>query len=520
MTPLDLGFPPQFDSFRPAQEEAIEHILTTEKRFVGIGAPPGVGKSAIAYAIAKLLGGRTVILTATLGLQQQYQDQHFPGMVDIRGRSNFACWESGTCEDGGRLGCKDKLGCPYLSAFRRQDAADIVTTSYAYWLAVNEKGTGMRQPDTLILDEAGLAPEWLSRALDFTVSEREIREAGIRMSTAPGDENDVWVELAPRIAAAALARYQTLKAIAVPKFGHARDRHARDLRRAEWLVERGERMSKLDSNWVVTREDGKDEGREWRFECIWPGKYREKLFRFVPRVILMSATLRPKTLGLLGIAQKDCDFREWGRQFPAANGPVLWIPTVRVNSRLTGEGEKRWLDRQREITRLYPDRRGIDHTVSYVRAKQVAEYLRGTGMRHIEVNGAADPDSQNARAAFEKHTSGPADSLLISPSFGTGWDFKYQAAEYQIIAKIPTKDMRSKIMQARREKDPTYEDYLAAQDLVQACGRINRDFDDRGTTYLIDDGWTWFKGKAEQHMPRWYKIRKEEVIPPVLPKIV
>ncbi len=342
---------------------------------------------------------------------------------------------------------------------------------------------------------------------------------GIKLHSAPGDENDVWVGLAPRIAAGALARYQALKATAPPKFGHARDRHSRALRRAEWLVERGERMAKLDSNWVVTREDGKDEGREWRFECIWPGKYREKLFRFVPRVILMSATLRPKTLGLLGIAQKDCDFREWGRQFPAANGPVLWIPTVRVNSKLAGEGEKRWLDRQHEITRLYSDRRGIDHTVSYVRAKQVAEYLRGTGMRHIEVNGAADPDSQNARAAFEKHTKGPMDSLLISPSFGTGWDFKYQAAEYQIIAKIPTKDMRSKIMQARREKDPTYEDYLAAQDLVQACGRINRDFDDRGTSYLIDDGWTWFKGKAEQHLPRWFKVRKEEVIPPVLPKL-
>lgn len=519
MTPHDLGFPPQFDQFRPAQEEAIEYALTTDKRFVGLGAPPGVGKSAIAYALAKLLGGRTVILTATLGLQDQYADQEFPGMVDIRGRSNFACWEGGTCEDGGRLGCKDKGGCPYLAKFRAQQDSDIVCTSYAYWLSVNEKGQGMRAPETLICDEAGLAAEWLSRALDFTVSEREIREAGVRLSSAPGEDLDVWVELSSRLAEAAFARYTSLKSIAPPKFGHARDRHARDLRRAEWLVERCERMAKLDSNWVITREDGKDEGREWKFECIWPGKYREKLFRFVPRVILMSATLRPKTLGLLGIPQKDCDFKEWGRQFPAANGPVIWVPTVRVNSKLAGEGEKRWLDRQVEITKLYSDRRGIDHTVSYVRAKQVADYLRREGLKHINVNGAADPDSQNAREAFEKHVKGPADSLLISPSFGTGWDFKGRAAEYQIIAKIPTKDMRSKIMQARRANDPSYEDYLAAQDLVQSAGRINRDFDDRGTSYLIDDGWTWFKGKAEQHMPRWFRVRREDQIPPPLSKL-
>ena len=38
INPADLGFPEKFESFRPAQEEAIEHALTTDKRFVGIGA--------------------------------------------------------------------------------------------------------------------------------------------------------------------------------------------------------------------------------------------------------------------------------------------------------------------------------------------------------------------------------------------------------------------------------------------------------------------------------------------------
>lgn len=516
-SPQELGFPESFTSFRDAQVEAIEHILTSEKRFTGIGAPPGCGKTGISYAIAKLLGGRTVILTSTLGLQDQHAQ--FPDIADIRGRSNYSCWEGGTCEDGGRMGCGDKGGCPYLGAFKAQNDSDIVVTSYAYWLAVHEKGQGIRQPDTLICDEAGLADSWLSRALDFTISEKECREAGVRMAPPPGEDLDGWVGRADRVWVAAKARYAGLKATAVPRSGGARDRLARDLRKAESFVDRSERLAKLDSNWVCTREDGTDDGRQWRFECIWPGKYREKLFRWVPRVILMSATLRPKTLNLLGIARADCDFREWGRQFPAANGPVLYIPTVRVNHRLSGEDELRWLKRSDEIVKLYPDRRGLSHTVSYDRAKKHAAFLRECGSKHIVLNGAADIDNQNARQAFEQHVNGPIDSHLISPSFGTGWDFKKTAAEYQIIAKIPTKDMRSKVMTARREKDRGYEDYLAAQDLVQACGRINREHDDLGTTYITDNSWEWFKNKASDHLPRWYRVRREEEIPPPLPKI-
>lgn len=515
-SPHDLGFPEVIDTFRPAQVEAIEHSLTSEKRFTALGAPPGVGKSAIAIALAKLLGGRTVILTATLGLQDQYAMYQPMGLRDIRGRGNYACWEGGTCEDGGRLACSDKAGCPYLSAFRAQDAADIVSTSYAYWLAVNEKGQGMRAPDTLILDEAGLAPEWLSRALDYTVTERDMREAGLRFSVPPGDDADVWIELAPRLAAAADAKYQRMKAQGAPRMGSARERYARELRRAEWLIERATRMLRLDSNWVVSREDGTDEGRIWRFECIWPGKYRERLFRGVQRVVLMSATLRPKTLGLLGIPQVDCDFREWGRQFPAANGPVIWIPTVRLNHRMSSEAQEHWIKRIAEILDHRSDRKGLIHTVSYARAKQINEAVGAS--RCLVLNGAADPESQTARQAFDRF-SAMNRGALVSPSFSTGWDFAGRAAEYQIIAKLPIPDTRSKVMQARTAKDPSYADYLAAQELVQSCGRVVRSATDRGETLLIDDGWTWFRNKASDHMPRWFTVRKEETLPPPLKKL-
>lgn len=515
-TPRDLGFPESFESFRVAQEEVLEHAITTEKRFVGIGAPPGVGKSGIAYGLARLLGGRTVILTANLGLERQYLETHFLGLVGIRGRANYPCWEGGTCEDGGRLGCGDKEGCPYLGAYKAQQESSIVVTNYAYWLAVHDKGQGIRAPDMLICDEAGEAPDWLSRSLDFTISERECREAKCKLDPKPGDECDEWIKWSTRLECAALIAYDLVRVRA----SHTKSTAAsRDLRHAESFVDRTRKLSRLDDNWVVTREEGDDEGRVWKFECVWPGRYRERLFRNIPRVVLMSATLRPKTLGLLGIARDDCDFREWGRQFPAANGPVIYVPTTRVNHKISDKNEAKWMARIAEILARRGDRRGLIHTVSYARAKRISEAVRKELDGRIILNGAADPDTQTAREAFDRFIKGAADAVLCSPSFSTGWDFAGRSAEYQIIAKLPLPDPRSKVMQARIANDPTYCDYLAAQDLVQSCGRVVRSETDRGETIIIDDSWQWFRAKAADHLPRWFKVRKEYSLPAPLAKL-
>src|SRR5262245_37049302 len=126
--------PEFFRSFRSSQEEAIEFILTSEKRFCGLGAPPGMGKSLVATAVARLLGGHNVITTGTLGLQEPYIDMHAPGAVDMRGRKHFQCWESSTCEMGGLFGCEARDECPYLERLSVFNNARIGYTSYAWWL--------------------------------------------------------------------------------------------------------------------------------------------------------------------------------------------------------------------------------------------------------------------------------------------------------------------------------------------------------------------------------------------------
>jgi Rad3-related DNA helicase len=510
-SPQSLGFPEFFDSFRDAQDEAIDYTLTCEKRFCAIGAPPGVGKSGIAFALAKLFGGRTIILTSNKGLEQQYCNTFGPaGLVNIHGRNNYQCWEGGSCEDGGRLGCKDHGGCPYKGAFAVQQASNIVITNYAYWIAVGKVG-GLRAPDTLICDEFGLAFEWLSRALDFTISERECTSAGVRWTPPPGEDVEDWMTRAPRIAAAAEAHLIKVRARLTPTNRHTL---AKELKHAEGFVDRARQLMRIDpSNFVCTRDDGTDWGRQWRFECVWPGKYKEMLFRSIPRVILLSATLRPKTLQLNGIPRSECDFKEWPRQFPPANGPVVWVPTAKVKHGWSGEDEQRWLERHAEILAWGGDRKGLVHTVSYARAKRIGEYLSEQHGRNIILNGAADPESATATQAFEKFKCSPDGTALISPSFSTGWDFHGRLAEWQIISKIAFPDSRGKVMQARTEADKTYPIYVAGQELAQGSGRVVRSEVDRGATVIVDDSWKWFRHMVSEFIPRWFGVRKEDHLP-------
>ena len=300
--------------------------------------------------------------------------------------------------------------------------------------------------------------------------------------------------------------------------GHSSEKAKLAIKKAEGFLDRTDKMRRLDTeNWVCTREDGTDDGRIWRFECIWPYKYRELLFRGVKRVILMSATLRPKTLSLLGISSRDYDFREWGRQFPAANGPVVWVPTARVVHRMTNEDRGQWLERINEIVSWGKDRKGLVHSVSYARAKEIGNYI--TDSANTILNGAADPDSATARQSYERFLKAAPGAVLVSPSFSTGWDFAGRSAEYQIISKIAFPDTRSKVMQARTADDRGYGNYLAAQELVQSSGRIQRFDKDRGQTLLIDDSWSWFKGQASEYLPKWFNVRREEGLPKPLEKL-
>ena len=90
--PYALGLPPQFQTWRPDQEYALDLILNAPTRFVALTMPTGAGKSLVYMAGAHLYGGRSVTLTANKILMGQVgADYGSMGLIDIRGQSSYPC---------------------------------------------------------------------------------------------------------------------------------------------------------------------------------------------------------------------------------------------------------------------------------------------------------------------------------------------------------------------------------------------------------------------------------------------
>jgi len=184
-SPVDLGAPAKFASWREGQFAAVQKALESDKRFVALSLATGAGKTLI-YMIAAMqqgLGRRAVILTSTKSLQDQLARDFGNSLVDIRGMNNYECaplnyggefyertdndWDracdKGPCKTGFSCSLRES-GCPYFDRVRQAAASSIVSTNYAYWLA---GGKSLGHIDLLVLDEAHKAPEELAGFLSL-----------------------------------------------------------------------------------------------------------------------------------------------------------------------------------------------------------------------------------------------------------------------------------------------------------------------------------------------------------------
>lgn len=276
----------------------------------------------------------------------------------------------------------------------------------------------------------------------------------------------------------------------------------RGLSRLRELRDLGRRLggiATMKDEWVMEEARDRRGRRVVRFDPVWPGSYAESsLFTGVPKVILTSATIRPKTLELLGVPPNEYEFLEYPSSFPAALRPFIWVPTVRVRYDMDPGSARLWVSKIDAILRARGDRKGVIHTISYARRDYVLRYSEFAGRMLTHDTGAI----QSTVEAFRCARPG---TILLSPSVGTGFDFPGADCRYQIIGKVPFPSTQSKVLQARQERDKDYFAYVAAQNLTQMSGRGMRSSDDWCETIIIDDNWSWFSQKYKSMFPKWFR---------------
>ena len=500
--PVACGAPPAFEAWRDGQPEAVCHVVDSPARITALVLPTGSGKSLVAATLATLTGWRTCILTSTKGLQDQIHTTfHTTGLKDLRGQRAYPCrmlltegqhfregigkgCDVGPCKLG--LTCQwRERGCSYFDAVADATRAPLVVTNYQAWMSHHEFRQGLGPFDCLVCDEAHAAPEEVSNFLACTITHDQLDAAGLDI---PADATITgWVAWARAHRKVVTTWAEHAVRDAAIGGVHTRAQSARALATSV------ERLAVADpEDWLVLLHGS------YQFHPLDPGRYVEAtLLHGIPRIVLMSATMTPKTVAALGLDPALVDFHATPSTFPVERRPVTHITTCRIDHRLDDAGTRVWLARVDQILAGRPDRKGIIHTGSYARAKLIYEHSahRARLLFH---------DRDTTRQTVELFRRSRPGTVLVSPSLTTGFDFAGKACEFQIILKVPWPDSREPVMQARTAKDKAYPAYLAMQDLVQAVGRGMRSAEDQCETLILDDHCKWFVSSYRHYAPRWF----------------
>lgn len=523
--PAAFGLPESFVSWRQGQVRVWQAILDAPTRFVAVVAPTGAGKSLIYMTVGVLVDGRRVYLTATKGNQDQLEVFEPIGLLDIRGQDNYPClaYEEGgdwyalrpdeakdrTCHHGPchvGLPCSRKdAGCTYFDLVRQaREYAEHISTNYAFWMAQRLYGQGLGdQVHLLVLDEAHLSDKELSGSLQIEIPKWLLGATGYKAAEGQGGTWGVmeWKKWAMWTS----AEIKNVLDVFPGKSSKALQ-HRKRLQTLERTCRAMLTMGNED--WIPDHTQ-----EAYVFECLNPHAHAEALlFQGAKKVVLTSATLTPKTLDLLGIPPEEVTWVEMPSTFPVARRPVIWVPTCRVDMRMTDLHWSMWADRMDQIVSQRPNWKGVIHTVAYARAKQ---YLQRSGCK----DRLLVPGPGELAKAVGTFRASKSPLVLVSPSVMTGWDFPHDQCRFQIVSKLPFPDTRSKIVQARQELDKDYGFHLMMQNLVQAVGRGMRDETDWCETFIIDDNWQWAGGlKYRGFAPQWFwaAVRKAAVLPPPL----
>jgi len=539
--PFTFGLSPdRYPDWYPGQEAALSWLLEglleespktppmtppTTPRFLALSAPTGSGKSVLAVLSGLLSGRRTLILTATKGLQDQYRDSvsfaDSPTLIaDIRGQNAYPCRildyptaEDGPCHLGFSCPVRDRGRCPYHNALSqaRMTATQVVVSNYTCWLALSKYGSGLGDFNLLVCDEAHRAFDCLSDFLSVNIRNEELLPLGASIPEKDLDWSTWARGLLPRVDGLLSAlrsdlndRYRGGFSLSV--------RDTRSVRRLQSLLNKLERLATISTEWIATRRFD-----NFSLTPLWPGTQAEgSLFRSIPRVVLMSATLTPKALALLDVPPDAYSLYSMPSSFPPTSRPVIHVPTVRLDYRSTESDLALWAARIDQIIEQRPDKKGIVHTVSYARRDTFLHLSRNKDrlISHESASNLAEAVSNFRR------TSSPM--VLVSPSLSEGWDFPYSDCEYVVIGKVPYEDTREPVSRARAEHDPELPSYHAMQTIVQASGRAMRSASDRCEVIIIDDNWRWFYRRYHPFAPEWFQqaVVWNQTMPSPLAKVV
>jgi Rad3-related DNA helicase len=525
-----------FDKIRKEQELAIDFALNAfinqGKRYVIAEVGTGGGKSAIGVTVARYLDahagpatdneGRstsgTYVLTTQKILQQQYLNDF--GIASgrnlirsLRSASNYQCRFYGdqTCAESRRL--LKQLGtqlagsdfhrccrgsCPY--SIDKQEFIDhaLGITNFSYFLAETMYAKQLEPRKLLIIDECHNVENELGKFIEVTFSERFARTI---LGCKP-----------PKLDTA-----EAVVAWIKGPYKKALGKHMLDIERklsahfnvegsSTGLADISKRYEMLDKhcckvnrfiatydpqNWVMnpvkTPANEQRGGRKFEFKPVDVAPFGfDHLYKFGSYVLLMSATVVDKDTYCrsIGLDAAAVAYLRIPSPFPVENRPVHFLGCGSMSKNCIDETLPKLVETVRALLDGHKDEKGIIHCVNYRIAQHLVDAIRS---RRLVIH-----NSDNREEMIQFHIDSPEPTVLISPSMMEGVDLADAASRFQVLCKVPFPYLGDKVVQLRKDRDPSWYACQTARSVIQALGRSIRNDTDHAVSYILDSDWVRF----------------------------
>ena len=536
-----------FSEIRPKQQNIINKINNNpDKRYIIIEAETGVGKSAVAVTACKD-GNKGYIVTSTKQLQNQYMSDFYnQSITSVKGRNNYRCYfeDRLTCNNGYCLinhkqsaECKKEHLCPYYNARNRGFKSDIFLTSYKYFLKATDNPNTFLPRGTVVFDECHLLESILVESFEITLSLKDLDnkynildsaelQDAVRLSNTSvlkdgyTKENEEWInKIYNLLNYKKNIKFEEIK----EQLGIVGDPETLTEEEMDLIIEENDDYVQIDrlcrqiKGFLVSKNINED----WIIEPLEDGLlltplnvqyiFKNEIEKMAKdRIIFMSATILDikgfiKTFGL---DEDDCLVIRCESDFDPDKSPIYTLQNCSTNYNALKDEKnlQKIKDEVEKILEKHKNEKGIIHTGNSTISKYLKDNIKGDRLL-VRYDNIQNNDIINFHNSTKKPT------VLVSSSLNEGVDLKNDLSRFQIIVKLPFLSLADSRTKVKKDIDNNW--YLAEtfKKFVQQCGRSTRNSEDHSVTYVLDNKFAYWFGKAKKN--KWFsknfitRIRKE-----------
>jgi len=454
--------------------------------------PTGIGKSAIALALAEMTGSPfTVINTATISLQNQY-DADFPRVCKLVGKDNFACTlrpkttaANAPCIANPQLRC----GSDYYKQEQEFKTASVVATNYSLYMSEMLHGRRWfdRRPHLLVCDEGHRLLDFLTSAETVSLSRKLVEKCQLQWPEPTMESMQRWAKLnIDKIRGRAYSLVTTGSTWA-----------------KSWLALMWQVQGIVDSpaGLIVTRADDVFEATP-----LWPRKSGRALLSSAENVLVMSATLWGGEFfaELLGYTD-PYKYISAPSPFDTWRWPVYYRPVVSMNQKSTAADWERMGTACHEYIHSRSGDKGIIHVASLSQCDKLGRViLRCPECRPRLVLLRRGWKRNEAIDRFRASTNG----WIIHPSIGEGESFDDEQCRIQLIAKVRYPDLADPLVSLRAGDGGMGQKFYFSSTAAytsQTIGRGMRSSEDFCETYILDGSFANLYDRNRLAFPVWFR---------------